>query len=125
MWSKPKTTLRLVIVAIIVPSGVRQSYLANDLVDDKTLLEISVFWPQALVNIELVHRKWIGTKYKTVLKLTKLALWRFKRIEKGEKRKALMRCDLLFTLYFVLWFEHISRRNVTWLVKQVGKNGIC
>jgi len=58
-WVEPGTTTKMVSVAIVLPSGVGAGDFSVRVVDSGQFLELTVQWPAALVDIEVMHRKWL------------------------------------------------------------------
>ena len=62
-WDEPRTTTKRISLAILLPSGIEPrkfSYSVNP--DDRSIFEMSVLWPNPLVDMEVLHRKWITSE---------------------------------------------------------------
>lgn len=58
-WIEPGSTTRCVSVAILLPSGIDAGHFAVRVAEGGRQLEVTVEWPNALSNLELLHRKWL------------------------------------------------------------------
>ncbi|PXF42241.1 hypothetical protein BWQ96_08037 [Gracilariopsis chorda] len=59
VWTEPETTLKRVTAAVVLPSGVGRGEFLIQIIDGGECLELSVTWPQPLVDVELMHRRWL------------------------------------------------------------------
>lgn len=58
-WIEPGTTTKRLTVAILLPSGVLSGQFAVRVADDGCALEISITWPNPMVELKMLHRKWL------------------------------------------------------------------
>lgn len=45
-------------VAVRMPSGISENGLVVEVTDEGQVLEISLIWPKALTDVDLLHKKW-------------------------------------------------------------------
>ena len=58
-WEEPVTTLQRVSMAIILPSGVEPQKVTVRVIEVGKQIELTVQWPQWLVRVDRMHRKWL------------------------------------------------------------------
>jgi len=58
-WEEPGTKTKRLTVAIVLPSGVNKSDFTIQVLDAGLLLQLTVKWPVPLVDLELLHQKWL------------------------------------------------------------------
>lgn len=58
-WDEAITTCEMLSVAIVLPSGVGPGDFKVRVIEDGDVLELTVSWPMPLVNIEMMHAKWL------------------------------------------------------------------
>ena len=58
-WMEPKTTTRRVTVVVLLPTGIGSGDFSVRITEDGKCLEVCVVWPDSLINIETLHRKWL------------------------------------------------------------------
>lgn len=58
-WEEALTTTPMISVAIILPSGVGVGDFMLRVIEDGDVLELTVKWPAPMVDIELMHVKWL------------------------------------------------------------------
>lgn len=61
-WVEPGTTTRRLTVAILLPSGVAIGQFSTRVSDDGNTLFLVIMWPDPLVNLKHLHRKWLTAK---------------------------------------------------------------
>lgn len=59
-WQEPRTTLKCLTIAIILPSGVGPGHFKLQVVEEGECLEVTVDWPSPLTDIPMMHKKWFG-----------------------------------------------------------------
>lgn len=60
IWKEPETMTRRITLAVILPSGVDAGGFSLRVVDGGQFLEITVKWPRPLIDLNLMHKKWLG-----------------------------------------------------------------
>lgn len=58
-WNEPATMTRRISVAILLPSGVGSGDFTLRVVDGGEFLELTVCWPPTLIDLEIMHKKWL------------------------------------------------------------------
>ena len=61
-WTEAGTMTRRITVAMLLPSGVEQGMFSVSVVDGGRFVEMVVQWPNALVRMDVLHRKWLSTR---------------------------------------------------------------
>lgn len=69
VWTEPRTTTKCITLAIVLPSGVGSGKFSCRVVDGGEYVELTVMWPNPLIDIETMHRKWIQADSQTDFKL--------------------------------------------------------
>ena len=64
IWEEPNTKTKRVTVVITLPPGVRKQDFAISVSKGGKQLELTVTWPDPMVNVELLHRKWLPNSEK-------------------------------------------------------------
>lgn len=57
-WIEPKTMTKRLTVCINLPSGVESSDFSVRILEGGESLQLSLTWPQPLLNVDTLHRKW-------------------------------------------------------------------
>lgn len=58
-WKEPQNTPRRISPAVVLPSGIEPRQFSVRVVNGGECLEVSVHWPQPLVCLETLHKKWL------------------------------------------------------------------
>ena len=58
-WREEKTMIKRVTVAIVLPSGVGRGQFSIRVAEGGRHLELMVRWPRPLINISLMHKKFL------------------------------------------------------------------
>jgi len=58
-WEEPGKKTKRLTIAIVLPSGVNRSDFTLQILEGGMSLQISVKWPSPLVDLELLHQKWL------------------------------------------------------------------
>jgi len=58
-WEEPETKTKRLTVALVLPSGVNRSDFTLQVLEDGLSLQLTVQWPAPLVNLKLLHQKWL------------------------------------------------------------------
>ena len=61
-WVEPDTTTKRITVAVILPSGVGKSDFKVRVPEGGMCVELYFTWPNALVDVATMHRKWLRTE---------------------------------------------------------------
>ncbi|KAI0562174.1 hypothetical protein FGB62_65g314 [Gracilaria domingensis] len=64
-WNDPKTTLRRLSLAVVLPAGVEKGRFRIHIVDNGNILELRVAWPRPLVDVEFLHKQWLDKNIMT------------------------------------------------------------
>lgn len=59
-WVEPGTMTKRLSVAIVLPSDIGQGHFSVRVVDGGEYLELTVIWPTSLIDISVMHRKWLA-----------------------------------------------------------------
>lgn len=62
VWQEPGTTVRYITVAIILSPGVEKGDFSVKIIEKGKVLELKVDWPDHLIGIRFMHRKWINDR---------------------------------------------------------------
>ena len=60
VWDEPGTMTKRVTIAILLPCGIKTGSFSVRIVEDGHCLELALRWPQCLVDVNLLHKKWLG-----------------------------------------------------------------
>lgn len=60
-WAEPGTTNKRLTVAINLPSGVGPGHFSVRVAEGGRHLELTVEWPEPMVNLENLHKKWLNS----------------------------------------------------------------
>lgn len=64
-WRNPGTATQMITLTIQLPSGTKSFY--SRIVDDGDFVELKVQWASAMVDVDVLHRKWLQPKQKSNL----------------------------------------------------------
>ena len=59
-WKEPGSKTNSISVAVCLPSRVDRGDFCFRVVDEVSVLEVSVTWTAALTNVLLMHRQWLA-----------------------------------------------------------------
>ena len=59
-WSEPGTTTKRITVAIVLPSGIETGNFSIRIVEDGKCLLLVVQWPDPLMDLRMMHKKWLS-----------------------------------------------------------------
>ena len=60
VWVEPVTMIDRITISVVLPSGVDPKAVTSKIVNDGRILKISMRWPEALANIQRMHKKWLS-----------------------------------------------------------------
>ena len=59
-WSGPETTTKIITVAIVLPTGIETGNFSIRIVEDGKCLLLVVQWPDPLIDLRMMHKKWLS-----------------------------------------------------------------
>ena len=59
-WIEPVTTTKRITLATVLPSGIGSGELSVRVVDGGEYVELAVMWPEPLVDLQVMHKKWLN-----------------------------------------------------------------
>lgn len=58
-WLAPKKTTRCIFLAVLLTTDIGCEDFSVRIIEDGKHMELFVVWPENVINIELLHRKWL------------------------------------------------------------------
>ncbi|KAI0559464.1 hypothetical protein FGB62_149g022 [Gracilaria domingensis] len=67
LWEHEKTTVQYLSLAILFTPSIQEKHHVSRVLEDGTVFVLTVQWPDRMVDMSMLHKKWLSTQFQAIL----------------------------------------------------------